>query len=124
MNCPKCNAAMNTVKFDDVEVERCTDCGGIWFDVLERELLKQMPGSEAIDTGDPERGRAQNAIGQITCPNCHTPMVRMVDHEQPHIWYEQCSTCGGAYFDAGEFKDYKTRTPADLIRDWRAKARP
>lgn len=124
MNCPKCNAAMEAVEFDEIEVDRCTDCGGLWFDILERETLKERAGSGAIDTGDAERGKAHNAIGKIDCPNGHTRMVRMVDHEQPHIWYEQCSTCGGAYFDAGEFKDYRTVTPADLIRRWRAKARP
>lgn len=124
MKCPKCSATMEALEFDEIDVDRCTSCGGLWFDMLERETLKERAGSEAIDTGDPAKGQANNAMGNITCPSCHARMVRMVDHDQPHIWYEQCSTCGGVYFDAGEFKDYKQHTPADLIRRWRAKPRP
>ncbi len=124
MYCPKCKAGMESVAFEEIEVERCTGCDGLWFGTLEQEELKTRQGSEAIDTGDPAKGRANNAMGNFKCPRCHGSMIRMVDHQQPHIWYEQCSTCGGTYFDAGEFKDYKEGTPADLIRDWRAKARP
>ncbi|MCC6907536.1 MAG: zf-TFIIB domain-containing protein [Phycisphaerales bacterium] len=124
MNCPKCNAAMEAVNFEDIEVDRCTSCGGLWFDLREHEELKQRRGSETIDTGERAAGRAGNATGDITCPRCRAHMIRMVDHDQPHIWYEQCSTCGGAYFDAGEFRDFKKHTPGDLIRRWRAKARP
>lgn len=124
MKCPKCCAAMGAVNFEDVEVERCTSCGGLWFDALEHEYLKTRPGSESIDTGDANQGRGNNETGQISCPRCHARMIRMVDHAQPHIWYEQCSTCGGVYFDAGEFRDFKSYTPADLWRRWRAKPRP
>jgi len=123
MNCPKCGSSMESVNVEEIEVDRCAACGGLWFDMLEHETLKTRRGSEAIDTGDPAVGRTHNQQGDITCPRCKARMVRMVDHAQPHIWYEQCSTCGGAYFDAGEFKDFKQHTPADLIRRWRAGAR-
>lgn len=123
MNCPKCNARMESVNFEEIEVDRCTSCGGLWFDMLEHEALKSRRGSGVIDTGDPASGRSHNAQGDITCPRCRARMVRLVDHAQPHIWFEQCSTCGGAYFDAGEFKDFRRHTPADLIRRWRARAR-
>jgi Zn-finger nucleic acid-binding protein len=44
-------------------------------------------------------------------------MVKMVDKDQPHIWYEQCHSCFGVYFDAGEFNDYKHRSLFDYIGD-------
>ena len=43
-------------------------------------------------------------------------MVRMVDHQQPHIWFEGCSVCGGVYLDAGEFKDFKDYGVLDFFR--------
>ena len=32
MNCPKCSSEMETVTYDDVEVDRCSGCQGLWFD--------------------------------------------------------------------------------------------
>jgi Zn-finger nucleic acid-binding protein len=50
-------------------------------------------------------------------------MVRMVDAAQHHIWYESCTGCGGVFFDAGEFRDFKFHTIMDLVRRFRAKPR-
>jgi len=123
VNCPKCKAAMEVVAFEDIEVDRCTACKGLWFDSRENERLKSKRGSEIIDSGDPKTGRKNNTIPYVRCPRDGNPMVRMVDPAQPHLWYETCSTCGGAYFDAGEFRDYKNLTVLDFIRDLFAKPR-
>lgn len=117
MECPKCNAAMAKVEFSGIEVERCSGCQGLWFDLLKHVELKAMDGSEAIDTGDPEVGRKFNEIGDINCPVCAQKMIKMVDREQHHIWYESCQSCYGVFFDAGEFTDYKEDTFFDFIRD-------
>ncbi|MBN2684878.1 MAG: zf-TFIIB domain-containing protein [Pontiellaceae bacterium] len=123
MQCPKCNSEMEVVQFESVEVDRCTGCQGIWFDQFEVEDLKKMKGSEVIDCGDPKVGAQQNTNDHINCPKCHTPMIRMVDNQQPHIWYEGCVVCYGLFFDAGEFKDYKKETILDFFKDLRTKER-
>ncbi|HMY19334.1 MAG TPA: zf-TFIIB domain-containing protein [Polyangium sp.] len=123
MKCPKCKASMEIVVFEGIEVDRCTGCKGLFFDSRENERLKYMRGSEAIDTGDPVVGRKNNMMRHVCCPRDGTPMVRMVDPEQSHLWYEACSACGGVYFDAGEFRDYKDRTLFDVIRDVFARPR-
>jgi Zn-finger nucleic acid-binding protein len=114
---------MEIVTFEGIDVDRCSGCKGIFFDAHERERLKGLRGSEVIDSGDPVTGRKYNSIAYVRCPRCRTPMIRMVDAAQPHLWYEGCSTCGGAFFDAGEFRDYKDRTLLDVIRDLFAKPR-
>ncbi len=116
MNCPKCQSKMEKVTFADVEVDRCTQCKGIWFDMLEHETLKSVQGSEAIDVGDPEKGADYDTIDRIDCPVCRTRMIRMVDKDQPHIRYESCGVCHGVFFDAGEFRDYKDRTLSDFFK--------
>ncbi len=108
---------MEKVTFKEVDVNRCSGCRGIWFDLLKHEELKKLKGSEVIDDGDSKIGRENNKIDRIQCPSCQTPMIRMVDREQPHIWYESCSVCHGVYFDAGEFRDFKSRTLIDIFRD-------
>lgn len=116
LKCPKCQSPMEHVTFRGVEVDRCTHCGGLWFDAFEKEELRPLKDAERIDTGDPEVGRQYNAMDRIDCPVCHTAMIRMVDLKQPHIWYESCTVCYGAFFDAGEFTDFKEDTLGDTLR--------
>jgi len=123
MNCPKCDGAMEAVKYRDIEVDRCVNCQGIWFDMLDAEHLKAAEGSETIDIGNVEVGQGYNAVDRIECPKCHEPMLRMVDRAQPHIWYESCPVCYGLFFDAGKFADYREETIADFFRDLLAKER-
>ena len=52
MNCPKCQSPMTPVKVGIVEVDRCTSCGGLWFDSLEEEWLKTPADAAALDVGD------------------------------------------------------------------------
>lgn len=117
INCPKCKASMERVTFGGTTVDRCVNCKGIWFDAREREQLKDVTGSEAIDTG-PAKGSAAPATtaGKIFCPVCHTQMIQMTDHAQPHIKFESCTVCYGVFFDAGEFRDYKEVTLAESVR--------
>ena len=117
MKCPKCSAGMEKITHRSIEVDRCTECKGIWFDLLEREKLAQLEGSEQIDTGDPDTGEEYDRMDRIDCPACHTQMIRMVDPVQPHIWYEACKVCNGVFLDAGEFTDLKERTLLDRLRD-------
>lgn len=117
MKCPKCSSAMETVSYRTVEVDRCTKCAGLWFDLLEAEDLKMLSGAEVIDSGNAVAGKTRNKTGNIKCPKCSVDMLRMVVNEQPHIWYESCPVCYGTYFDAGEFTDFKTETFMDRVRD-------
>ncbi len=116
MKCPKCQGNLEPVVYADVEVDRCADCNGIWFDSQEAQTLKQIEGSEAIDTGDPKIGSKFNAIEDINCPKCKAKMTKMVDLKQSHIWYEKCPICYGIWFDAGEFKDYKQEDIQDIFK--------
>ena len=45
MNCPKCSAEFETISFNDIEVDRCTRCKGLWFDVLKKDDLLKIKGS-------------------------------------------------------------------------------
>lgn len=117
MQCPKCAQHMDTVEFNGIEIERCIQCNGMWFDMLEHEQLKKMKGSEIIDIGSAAVGKEYNDVDRINCPKCSSAMLRMVDKDQHHIWYEACPNCYGVFFDAGEFRDFKKETLLDAIID-------
>ena len=114
---------MERVNFQGIEIDRCTNCKGIWFDMREHEHLKKIRGSEAIDVGSPKTGAVHNRKGDVKCPRCGTKMIPMVDARQPHIWYESCPVCYGIFFDAGEFSDWKEETIMDFFRDLLASPR-
>ena len=123
MKCPKCSAAMETVEFEKIQVDRCSVCRGLYFDAREAQKLRALPGSEVIDVGDPDVGRVQNGNDRIRCPRDTTPMVRIVDAGQPHIHLETCPVCQGMFFDAGEFADWKSESLVDVVKGWFARPR-
>jgi Zn-finger nucleic acid-binding protein len=109
--------------FHSIEVDRCTDCQGIFFDEFEKERLQAMKGSDSIDIGDADVGREFNRVDRIFCPRCTGLMIRMVDVDQHHIWFEHCTVCGGSFLDAGEFRDLAHHTVVDYFKDMLAHAR-
>lgn len=110
MDCPKCGSPFEAIEFNEVVVDRCTRCRGLWFDMLEKEDLLKMEGAESIDIGDPEEGARFDSFRNAQCPKCKIRMVHMADKDQFHIHYECCPRCFGCYLDAGEFKDLKELT--------------
>ncbi|MDA0788840.1 MAG: zf-TFIIB domain-containing protein [Proteobacteria bacterium] len=107
MRCPKCDGDMERVIFHEIEIDRCSLCRGLWFDMLEKEDLVAIEGSETIDIGNPSSGKRYNKLQHSKCPVCGVLMLPMIDKDQHHIHYESCPTCYGTFFDAGEFRDLK-----------------
>jgi PAT family beta-lactamase induction signal transducer AmpG len=116
MRCPKCRADMEQIDYEGTEIDRCTICKGIWFDAGEIDVLRDKQAAAAIDIGDEKSGKQSNAIDHYQCPRCSGAMVRVVDPEQTHIWYETCSSCHGSYLDAGEMRDLSTMTTLDVFK--------
>ncbi len=121
--CPKCDSDMSPVPIDEVVVDRCNGCGGIWFDLREHDNLKKRDKASRVDRGDPATGNSFNAIRDIDCPHCKQKMVKLAFPNQPHIHYEQCNHCGGAFLDAGEFTDLATLTASERFKTWWSRVR-
>ena len=102
MQCPKCDSAMEIVECDEVEIDRCTTCSGIWFDRGEAEAMSNRWIAEFVDVGDPKLGEKMDEIDAINCPRCGTQMRRFFDVEESQLQYEECDD-HGKFFDAGEF---------------------
>lgn len=115
LKCPKCHHDMEKVTYEDITIDRCINCGGLWFDGDEADRLKRVPGSEVVDTGDPVKGRNYDSCADINCPHCGKVMEKSSDWKQVHIWYEICRD-HGIFMDAGEFSDFKHETLFDWFR--------
>lgn len=102
MNCPKCNSVMELVRYQEVEIDRCVKCGGLWLDNHESSLLTLDWVTGFLDTGDLSIGESQDEIDEICCPRCGDRMENYFDLENSQISYEVCVR-HGKFFDAGEF---------------------
>ena len=116
MRCPKCRSDMEQIMIDGTEVDRCTSCHGLWFDDGELSKLRNKEAAAVLDIGDIKTGKQQNTIEHYRCPRCAGPMHRLVDPEQTHIWFEQCGSCRGSFFDPGELTDLATVSVSDFFK--------
>jgi Zn-finger nucleic acid-binding protein len=116
MRCPKCRSDMEQIDFEGTEIDRCSSCHGLWFDAGELSKVRSKEAAAALDIGDVKTGKKQNKIEHYRCPRCAGPMHRLVDPEQPHIWFEQCGSCHGSFFDAGELTDLATVSLSDFFK--------
>ena len=67
MDCPVCKNAMIALELAEVEIDHCTDCGGIWLDAGELELL----------LGNPEQARGFLDRKSTRLNSSHTDISRM-----------------------------------------------
>jgi Zn-finger nucleic acid-binding protein len=113
MDCPVCTNAMITLELDEVEIDYCTDCGGIWLDAGELEELlgkpakvTQLLASFKTDPNCEEKPRK--------CPICDKKMRKIVVGEsQPTLLIDKCAKGDGLWFDSGELHDIFDRAQLD-----------
>ncbi len=76
----------------------------MWFDALELEKVSvSRKTANAVDVAPaPAAGTAR---GALNCPRDGQALIHMTALRQPHIRYESCTVCGGAFLDAGELRD-------------------
>lgn len=104
---------MITLELEGVEIDYCTDCGGIWLDAGELELLlnepdkaKHMLDSFKIDSVSTEKMRK--------CPICDKKMQKIVvGSSKPTLLIDKCRRGDGLWFDKGELQDIFDRAELD-----------
>ena len=113
MDCPVCKNAMITLELEDVEIDYCTDCGGIWLDAGELEMLlddrqhaEKLLKSFKIDANSTEKPRK--------CPICLKKMQKIiVGQATPTLLIDRCRKGDGLWFDKGELQDIFNRAQLD-----------
>ena len=117
ISCPKCGKPMAQVLEAGVTVDRCRACGGIWLDALEMEKVLVVKGAaKRIDTPAPVIESKSGQKGATLCPRDKSMLIRMTDHNQPHIRYESCKVCGGGFRDSGELRDLSHHSLLERVR--------
>ena len=115
MNCPICRSAMITLELTDVEIDHCTNCGGIWLDSGELELLLEDP-RQAEHLLNSFQQSASATEQPRRCPICDKKMTKVVvGRSEPALLIDRCPRRDGLWFDKGELESILAH--AQLDRD-------
>jgi Zn-finger nucleic acid-binding protein len=91
-----------------VEVDRCPDCGGIWFDPVELGALLELdPGSLRPLTSGAASPQANAQPAR--CPRDATPMIRVASARKRSVILDTCLRCRGLWLDGGELAELVAR---------------
>ena len=86
MKCPTCHNLMIVVEHENIELDYCPDCSGVWFDTGELELLleaTQLEGNSLTLDGILSSPEASSAEKKRKCPICSRKMRKKTIGEQP-----------------------------------------
>jgi Zn-finger nucleic acid-binding protein len=104
---------MITLELEDVEIDYCTDCGGIWLDAGELELLLNEP-DKAKGLLDSFRVDSESDEKIRKCPICDKKMQKIVvGSSKPVMLIDKCRRGDGLWFDKGELQDIFDRAELD-----------
>jgi Zn-finger nucleic acid-binding protein len=114
MFCPNEKAGMHLVGVpshygQQVIIDQCEDCGGLWFDAFELFKVKLGEAKE-IESLDSDRLRAPSGIDnpRLLCPRDRTALVQYKDPNFPReLILTRCPECQGFWLNRGEFTKYQ-----------------
>jgi Zn-finger nucleic acid-binding protein len=112
-SCPSCNAALDVVNHEGVEVDRCPAGHGVWLDkgelraVVLSEVADRSTDEEiaALDAAALDHGQgllAEAARGTRNCPVCAAPM-KITEYAGSGVAIDECRM-HGVWLDDGELE--------------------
>jgi Zn-finger nucleic acid-binding protein len=105
MICPVCKYDMIVVEYQNIELDYCNSCKGVWFDSGELELLLKSYSLEEPKTfldGILNSHEAVSSEKKRNCPVCGHKMQKTAIGGQPEILIDMCRDKHGLWFDGGE----------------------
>jgi len=100
---------MIVVERNKIELDYCTNCGGVWFDAAEMELLLATLGLSEPDRLTDEvlkSDDAKTAEKARRCPICRQKMKKAYIGDHPRILIDACRRAHGLWFDSGELDQF------------------
>lgn len=120
MNCPACKNSMVILELNQVEIDYCSGCKGIWLDNGELELI--FSNSENKNAAESFSIKKEFDEVKRRCPICKKKMDK-VEFENTGIILDSCSNKHGLWFDSGELKallksaEEKNNKMIDLLKE-------
>ncbi|KKU86343.1 MAG: hypothetical protein A2667_00115 [Candidatus Wildermuthbacteria bacterium RIFCSPHIGHO2_01_FULL_47_27] len=123
MFCPFCKKIeLEKAIFNNVEVDYCPSCLGVWFEEEELRWAKDARDENLkwldMDLWEKEKD-FKISRGQKLCPDCRLPLYEVV-YGESQVKVDLCSICRGVWLDKGEFQkiiEYlKERAGAEVMQ--------
>lgn len=103
MNCPRCQTPLIIVEYEDIELDWCSACGGLWFNRGEMDLLALKMGLPPVRFAPAPPGNARDEK-MLKCPECNRRMDKRLLEEDHSTVVDVCPHCGGLWLDHGELE--------------------
>ena len=104
MDCAACKEPMVVLELNEIEIDYCISCGGIWLDAGELELL--LEGSAKKDSllaSFKSDGRTKERPRK--CPICLKTMEKVSCGADKRALLDRCRRNDGIWFDKGELEE-------------------
>jgi len=111
--CPECGKQMKELQYvpgEQLLVDHCEACGGVWLDGGETVSVKKI-----ADKQDDRRIRLMRGIWEMrskvkgvktmVCPRCKTPSINEFSTGEG-VTLDMCDRCNGCWFEKGEVATY------------------
>ncbi len=111
MDCPICQQAMFTAEFNEVEIDLCISCEGIWLDAGELELLSEQSILVSCD-----HAKTPSELNEPArkCPICGKVMRKIIaDKQTPPVCIDCCPAGHGLWFDKNELQHILQTAPLE-----------
>ena len=105
MICPACKHPMVIVEHDEIELDYCTNCKGVWFDSGELELLLEAAKLENYRDFIEKMIASDEAVTKEKkrrCPICARKMKKTHIGAGNELLIDVCRSADGIWFDGGE----------------------
>jgi len=103
MLCPVCGDHLIILELDQIEIDYCHSCGGVWLDAGELELLLE-DSAEKDELLSSINKKAKIDEKKIRCPLCGKTMDKALIESSEPIIIDKCKRGDGLWFDEGELE--------------------
>jgi uncharacterized protein len=104
MLCPVCRVEMFTLEFEKVEIDYCPECGGVWLDSGEVEIIGERAGALHKELLLALDGSDGGGAGKRLCPVCNAALLRVRAPGGTGFDVDRCPRRHGLWFDQGELE--------------------
>jgi Zn-finger nucleic acid-binding protein len=107
MRCPRDGAELSRARIDGIELDRCSECEGLWLDRGELRQVCELGLEDVEDeihvTHQAESGELARPPGYMRCPACPDGRLQRISITVLHpVRVDRCDQCLGLWLDRSE----------------------
>lgn len=111
MKCPTCKTSLRVDHYEQIEIDRCDTCNGLWLDDREMMAIIRKRDTKASQTiltevlSNAHRGLpAQTGQDPRGCPRCSGPLKQLNHSYSSGIILDSCPKGHGVWLDEHELE--------------------